>query len=98
MSIFSPLSIYTYKRLFSAQIIALAGTGLTTVALALLAHDLAGGNAGQVLGIALALKMIAYVLIAPLFGAVAQKLPPPFSAGHTGYSEGLRGCGSALCH
>ena len=75
MSIFSPLSIHTYKRLFSAQIIALAGTGLTTVALALLAHDLAGGNAGQVLGIALALKMIAYVLIAPLFGAVAQKLP-----------------------
>tara|TARA_R110002110_G_C12928930_1_gene668081 strand:- start:77 stop:319 length:243 start_codon:yes stop_codon:yes gene_type:complete len=54
--------------------------------------------ARQMLGIARALKMIAYVLIAPLFGAVAQKLPPPFSAGHTGYSEGLRGCGSALCH
>lgn len=75
MNIFSPLRIHTYKRLFSAQVIALAGTGLTTVALALLAHELAGGNAGQVLGIALALKMIAYVLIAPLFGAVAQKLP-----------------------
>ena len=27
------------------------------------------------LGIALALKMIAYALIAPLLGAVAQKLP-----------------------
>ncbi|HEA53157.1 MAG TPA: MFS transporter [Marinobacter antarcticus] len=75
MGIFSPLRIRTYKRLFSAQVIALAGTGLTTVALALLAYDLAGGNAGQVLGIALALKMIAYVVIAPLFGAVAQKLP-----------------------
>ncbi len=75
MSIFSPLSIHTYRRLFSAQVIALAGTGLTTIALALLAHDLAGGSAGQVLGIALALKMIAYVVVAPLFGAIAQKLP-----------------------
>jgi MFS family permease len=75
LSVFSPLSIHTYKRLFSAQVIALAGTGLTTVALALLAHDLAGGNAGQVLGIALALKMVAYVIVAPLFGAIAQKLP-----------------------
>ncbi len=75
LGIFSPLRIRTYKRLFSAQVIALAGTGLTTVALALLAYDLAGGNAGQVLGIALALKMVAYVVIAPLFGAIAQKLP-----------------------
>lgn len=75
MSIFSPLSIQIYRRLFSAQVIALAGTGLTTVALALLAYDLAGGSAGQVLGIALALKMIAYVVVAPLFGAIAQKLP-----------------------
>lgn len=75
MSVFSPLRIHTYQRLFGAQVIALAGTGLTTIALALLAHDLAGGSAGLVLGIALALKMIAYVLIAPLFGAIAQKLP-----------------------
>jgi len=75
LSIFSPLSIQIYRRLFSAQVIALAGTGLTTVALALLAYDLAGGSAGQVLGIALALKMIAYVVVAPLFGAIAQKLP-----------------------
>jgi len=34
-----PLSIHTYQRLSSAQLIALAGTGLTTVALAPLAHD-----------------------------------------------------------
>jgi MFS family permease len=95
LSIFSPLSIYTYKRLFSAQIIALAGTGLTTVALALLAHDLAGGNAGQVLGIALALKMIAYALIAPLFGAVAQKLPRRTLLVTL---DILRACRVALCH
>ncbi|WP_319784168.1 MFS transporter [Oceanisphaera sp. IT1-181] len=75
LSIFSPLRNDTYQRLFGAQVISLAGTGLTTIALALLAHDLAGGSAGQVHGIALGLKMIAYVFIAPLFGAISQKIP-----------------------
>lgn len=61
-----------YRHLFAAQIIALTGTGLTTVALALLASELAGVNAGLVLGIALALKMVAYVGIAPIVGAYAS--------------------------
>ena len=65
----------TYSRLFAAQVIALFGTGLATVALALLAHDLAGGDAGLVLGTALAIKMVAYVTIAPLVGAYAVRLP-----------------------
>ncbi len=42
----SPLQDRTYLRLFTAQVVALAGTGLSTVALALLAYDLAGGDAG----------------------------------------------------
>lgn len=71
----SPLTNTTYARLFSAQVIALLGTGLTTVALALLAYDLAGGNAGQVLGTALAIKMVAYVTLAPVAGSLAQFLP-----------------------
>jgi MFS family permease len=71
----SPLRDRTYRHLFAAQAIALAGTGLATVALALLAYDLAGGNAGAVLGTALALKMVAYVAIAPLAGAFAHRLP-----------------------
>lgn len=71
----SPLSDRRYRHLFSAQVIALFGTGLTTVALALLAHDLAGGDAGEVLGIALALKMMAYVVVAPVVGAYAQHMP-----------------------
>ena len=50
-----------YAKLFSAQIVALLGTGLLTVALGLLAFDLAGGDAGLVLGIALTIKMLAYV-------------------------------------
>jgi MFS family permease len=65
----------TYRHLFAAQVIALAGTGLMTVALALLAYELAGANAGAVLGTALAIKMIAYVSIAPLAGDLAGKLP-----------------------
>ena len=71
----SPLQDQTYRRLFTAQIVALTGTGLSTVALALLAYDLAGGNAGAVLGTALALKMVAYVGIAPIVGGLAHLLP-----------------------
>ncbi|ERS82424.1 MFS transporter [Chromohalobacter israelensis] len=69
------LSHRRYRHLFLAQVTALAGTGLTTVALALLAHDLAAGQAGVVLGTALAIKMVAYVCIAPLAGAYASRLP-----------------------
>lgn len=65
----------TYGRLFLAQIIALLGTGLLTVALGLLAFNLAGERAGTVLGTALAIKMIAYVTVAPVVGAFAAQLP-----------------------
>ncbi|MEU7701907.1 MFS transporter [Streptomyces sp. NPDC039028] len=65
-----------YRRLFGAQVVALTGTGLATVALSLLAYDLAGANATAVLGTALAIKMAAYVLLAPLVGALADRVPP----------------------
>ena len=71
----SPLRFRTYRHLFAAQVIALIGSGLTTVALALLAYALAGGDAGLVLGAALALKMVAYVAIAPVVGGLAHRLP-----------------------
>jgi len=64
-----------YRRLFLAQVIALVGTGLATVALGLLAYDLAGANAGAVLGTALAIKMIAYVGVSPIAAAFAERLP-----------------------
>ena len=48
----SVLANRTYRHLLAAQLAALVGTGLTTVALGLLAYDLAGGNAGAVLGTA----------------------------------------------
>ncbi len=65
----------TYRHLFLAQVIALVGTGLATVALGLLAYDIAGGDAGAVLGTALAIKMIAYIGVAPIAGAFADRLP-----------------------
>ncbi|MET1035635.1 MAG: MFS transporter [Arthrobacter sp.] len=69
------LSHPAYRRLFLAQVASLAGTGLITVALGLLAYDLAGDNAGQVLGTAFAVKMVAYVLVAPFAAALVANLP-----------------------
>lgn len=66
----------TYRHLFTAQVVALLGTGLLTVALGLLAFDLAGANSGAVLGTALTIKMIAYVGVAPVINALVAKLPP----------------------
>lgn len=69
------LSHRAYRHLFAAQVVALAGTGLATVALGLLAYDLAGEHAGSVLGTALAIKMVAYVVVAPLAAAAVARLP-----------------------
>lgn len=81
MSVFE---IRGYRQFLSAQVIALFGTGLATVALGLLAYDLAGPNAGAVLATALTIKMVMYVIIAPLAAAyVAQPWfsPCPSSPG-----------------
>lgn len=71
----SVLKNRTYRHLFLAQVIALVGTGLATVALGLLAFDLAGAQAGAVLGTALAIKMAAYIGVAPVAAAFAEHLP-----------------------
>lgn len=68
-------AIRDYRHLFSAQVIALFGTGLATVALGLLAYDLAGPDAGAVLATALTIKMVLYVVVAPLVAAYADRLP-----------------------
>jgi MFS family permease len=71
----SVLANRTYRHLFLAQVVALVGTGMATVALGLLAFDMAGANAGQVLGTALAIKMVAYVGVAPVAAAFANRWP-----------------------
>lgn len=65
----------TYAKLFSAQVIALLGTGLLRVALGLLAFDIAGGDAGIVMGVAMTIKMVAYVGVAPVANALVARLP-----------------------
>ncbi|RAF14807.1 MFS transporter, partial [Burkholderia multivorans] len=64
----------TYAKLFSAQVIALLGTGLLTVALGLLAFEIAGGDAGVVMGVAMTIKMVAYVAVSPLTTALTTRL------------------------
>jgi len=72
---FSPLRNRAYRHLFIAQVAALLGTGMATVALSLLAHDLAGASAGEILGAVLSIKMVAYIGVAPFASAIATKLP-----------------------
>ncbi len=72
---FAVLTHLQYRRLFAAQVSALLGTGLLTVALGLLAFDLAGDRAGAVLGTALAIKMVAYVGLSPIANALAERWP-----------------------
>ena len=71
---FAILADRTYRHLFLAQVVALLGTGLATVALGLLAYDLAGDKAAMVLGTVFTIKMVAYVGIAPIAGAFANRL------------------------
>lgn len=73
----SALADAVYRRLLTAQVVSLLGTGLATVALSLLAYDVAGGGAGagRVLGTVFAIKMVAYVLVAPVAQALVSRLP-----------------------
>jgi MFS family permease len=64
-----------FSRLFAAQIIALLGTGLMTVALGLLAYQMSGNSAGVVLGTVYTIKMVAYIGLAPVASAVVSQLP-----------------------
>lgn len=76
------LSHPVYRRLLLAQILSVLGSGLTTIALGLLAYELAGGDAGIVLGTALALKMVAYVGLAPVAAAISVRMSrKPFLVG-----------------
>lgn len=64
-----------YIRLLSAQATSLIGTGVSSICLALLAYELAENEASMVLSIIFAIKMLTYILLAPMFSAFAQRLP-----------------------
>ena len=64
-----------HRTSLAAPLRALRHPGLLTVALGLLAFDIAGDAAGSVLGTALTIKMAMYVVVAPIVGAYADRLP-----------------------
>lgn len=71
-----PLANKSFRRLFTAQICSLLGVGLLTVALSLLAFRIGGiTTGGQLLGLVLALKMVAYVFLAPLAESLSAGVP-----------------------
>ncbi len=63
-----------FQRLFWAHAISLVGSGLGSVALGLLAHQLVGASASEVLGVTLAIRIVVIVLCAPWAGQVADWL------------------------
>ncbi len=65
----------SYYRLFAGYVFALVATGVATVALAFLAFDIAWDNSGAVIGTALSLKMLAYVMAAPIVTVLLERLP-----------------------
>lgn len=72
----SPLRHRGFRRLFGAQVLSLMGIGVMTVSLSLSAYETGGAESGgTMLGGILGLKMIAYVLIAPLAEALLSRLP-----------------------
>ena len=68
-------SIRIFHHMFKAQLLALSGTRLANVALGLPAWQLAAADAGTVLGTARAIKIIAYVSLASVAAALAERLP-----------------------
>jgi NRE family putative nickel resistance protein-like MFS transporter len=64
-----------FVALFSAQAISLAGSGVTTVALALLVHRMVGaGAATTILGQALMLRIVAFLLFSQPAGLLADRV------------------------
>lgn len=74
LAIFASLRNPIFAQLYAAQTASLLGDALTWIALALLAFELAGQQAAIVLGIALTLRVTAFVILSPLAGALADRL------------------------
>src|SRR5215213_9342696 len=64
-----------FRLLFAAQIISLTGSGVTTVGLALFAYQLTGGaEATAVIGNALMLRILAFLLVSQPAGVIADRV------------------------
>ncbi len=66
---------HKFRLLFGAQIISLLGSGVTTVGLALFAYQLTGGvSATAVIGNALTLRILAFLLFSQPAGVIADRV------------------------
>jgi len=64
-----------FRYLFAAQIVSLLGSGVTTVGLALFAYQLTGGaSATAVIGYALTLRILAFLLFSQPAGVIADRV------------------------
>jgi MFS family permease len=63
-----------FRRLFAAHVVALLGTGLSTIAIGFLVFDSTGGGAAAVLGTLLGIKMLTFLLLGPLAPAIARRV------------------------
>ena len=64
-----------FLLLFSAQVISLLGSGVTTVGLALFAYELTGGkSATAIVGTALMLRILAFLLFSQPAGVLADRI------------------------
>lgn len=71
----SPLTCNrNFRLLFSAQVVSLTGSGVTTVGLALFAHQLVGGESAAVIGNALMLRILAFLMFSQPAGVLADRL------------------------
>ncbi len=62
-----------FARLYAAQLTHLLGDALVWIAIAVLAYDFAGPRAAAVLGIALTLRVAAFVVLSPIAGVAADR-------------------------
>ena len=62
----------TFQQLFWAHALSLVGSGLSSLALGLLAHQLVGASASTVLGITLAIRIVVIVFCSPWAGKLAN--------------------------
>jgi NRE family putative nickel resistance protein-like MFS transporter len=63
-----------FVRLFSAQVTSLVGSGVTSVALAAFAYELTGRGATEVVGLALMLRILAFLLFSQPAGVLADRI------------------------
>lgn len=63
-----------FSRLFAAQVTSLVGSGVTSIALAALAYQLVGAEATIVVGFALTLRILAFVVLSPIAGMLADRV------------------------